>query len=600
MSNSFVYLNENNELHKFNMNITSNETNLTFDNNLLINGNLNFSGNITKNGNPFHESRWTEDSSNISYTAGNVGIGTASPTEKLDVNGEIKANGKITVLPVDGDSTIQFDSIGNKRISESFGHFWFVNNGNRMIIKSDGNIGIGNTSPSYKLDVSGSIYGQGLYTNNYIYSTAHMILESASGYDIYFNTSDSYRMMIQSGGNVGIGTTNPSYKLHVNGSLYGENITSGNYLRGASQHIHFEYSSGVVYMSNPNGTNYNSTTRAGSHISYHDNGTNLSFNLTNTSNMHTSANNYQFFSGNSEKIRITGDAKEQMKFYDNGGNHYFNIAKFNTFPSGYGSAWEGKTFPSSQMGTGEHAVIGGFNGEGYWFAQNGDAAGFSNPADYAALAFYDEDVADSAMTAAWYFSSSGEIYKTSDIRIKTEVNTYKNNNYEKYKKIRIVTYKKKLPKNIKPERLTKQSCINKYNDIHYGVIAQELYELYPELETTSEIRELQEWEYRRDNWNNGVYEKEHSEWLEKKTEFENNNENSTFNVLEPQEIFDEEEPIKSVEYQRINLLTIGIVQNLITEIETLKTENTELKTKLDELTNKIKNATTFEDFKNSL
>ena len=75
----------------------------------------------------------------------------------LIATGEIKANGKITVLPVDGDSTIQFDSIGNKRISESFGHFWFVNNGNRMIIKSDGNVGIGTTDPSYPLDVSGDI-----------------------------------------------------------------------------------------------------------------------------------------------------------------------------------------------------------------------------------------------------------------------------------------------------------------------------------------------------------------------------------------------------------------------------------------------------------
>ena len=40
MSNSFVFINDNNELHKLNMNVTSNQNDLTFDNNLIINGNV--------------------------------------------------------------------------------------------------------------------------------------------------------------------------------------------------------------------------------------------------------------------------------------------------------------------------------------------------------------------------------------------------------------------------------------------------------------------------------------------------------------------------------------------------------------------------------
>lgn len=52
-----------------------------------INGALvNFSGGT----NP-----WTISGSNISYTTGNVGIGTASPTQKLDVNGNLKLNGDL-------------------------------------------------------------------------------------------------------------------------------------------------------------------------------------------------------------------------------------------------------------------------------------------------------------------------------------------------------------------------------------------------------------------------------------------------------------------------------------------------------------------------
>ena len=60
---------------------------------------------------------------------------------------------------------------------------------------------------------------------------------------------------------------------------------------------------------------------------------------------------------------------------------------------------------------------------------------------------------------------------------------------------------------------------------------------------------------------------------------------------------------------KIKLLTLNfsatqeidrIQQTHITKIERLEAENIELNTKLNELTNKIKNATTFEDLKNSL
>ena len=48
----------------------------------------------------------------------------------------------------------------------------------------------------------------------------------------------------------------------------------------------------------------------------------------------------------------------------------------------------------------------------------------------------------------------------------------------------------------------------------------------------------------------------------------------------------------------VKLIHVDVTQQ--TEINTLKLENIELKEKLTELTNKIKNATTFEDLKNSL
>ena len=93
-------------------------------------------------------------------SAGKVGIGTTSPDGALTVqragdsditfkhtDGSTKAFTKFTIA----ETTFKHGTVGGD--SSAF----FTNNTERMRINSSGNVGIGTTSPSQKLDVNGTI-----------------------------------------------------------------------------------------------------------------------------------------------------------------------------------------------------------------------------------------------------------------------------------------------------------------------------------------------------------------------------------------------------------------------------------------------------------
>ena len=110
----------------------------------------------------------------------------------------------------------------------------------RMVLRGDGNLGIGTPIPSSRLHVVGSIFSNSTRTNtvfsgspltdnaNLIGSEGYWALRTAinNSYnlDVYNSGSVRVAMTILQDGNVGIGTTTPDHKLTVDGTVKCEEV----------------------------------------------------------------------------------------------------------------------------------------------------------------------------------------------------------------------------------------------------------------------------------------------------------------------------------------------------------------------------------------
>ncbi len=183
----------------------------------------------TSNGNSNAYTTSLNDSMMTIQPDGNVGIGTTSPGEKLDVNGTVKATSFIT----------SHINITSYKINQATGILSLQDSNDRDLVlckNSTGKVGIGTDSPSAKLQIDYSlanntntevdlflirntsstddrsvrIYATG-DSNNNTYLSMEDYYNNSTSTTLRIGTGDSYF----NGGNVGIGVSSPIVPLHV-------------------------------------------------------------------------------------------------------------------------------------------------------------------------------------------------------------------------------------------------------------------------------------------------------------------------------------------------------------------------------------------------
>jgi hypothetical protein len=141
---------------------------------------------------------------------GNVGIGESSPSYKLDVNGDTRVGNVLYIGKNTNDETAKTIYFGGTYGDNTYDHcviekrVWSTGTENQELLLFSGNDGENGSGPD-RIRLKGA---------QILFDTLNNSTD---------RTTENTKMIIRSNGNVGIGTTSPQTKLHVNGEISNNN-----------------------------------------------------------------------------------------------------------------------------------------------------------------------------------------------------------------------------------------------------------------------------------------------------------------------------------------------------------------------------------------
>ena len=196
------------------------------------------------------ENHWDDDGTYLHpyyparglYLSGSVGIGTTSPAHPLDVSGSMRLNTTTPTLNFRASGGGQVASIKMTEVVGSSARISITDDSSveRLTVltragATQGNVGIGTTSPGAKLDVNGTTgdvlkvtTNAGSYTlNGYTWTAPSSYIINSGGYlnlnsgyaGAKITLTDGAGSLVVNNGNVGIGTASPLSKLDVVGAI---------------------------------------------------------------------------------------------------------------------------------------------------------------------------------------------------------------------------------------------------------------------------------------------------------------------------------------------------------------------------------------------
>jgi hypothetical protein len=179
---------------------------------------------------------WDRNAPDIYYNDGNVGIGITSPGANLHIADADTTGSYIDILKLGAGGrayAYRFRHYGGLTAETDRLELW--NHGAQQIatFRADGNVGIGTASPGANLhiadaDTTGSyidILRLGAGGRAYAYRFRHYggLTAETDRLELW-NHGAQQIATFRANGNVGIGTTNPTYKLSVNGTIRAKEI----------------------------------------------------------------------------------------------------------------------------------------------------------------------------------------------------------------------------------------------------------------------------------------------------------------------------------------------------------------------------------------